>query len=120
MVQLLGSIIYRQKKVYWNLGKFPSKKYNTIAFHIFLTALGFLFYQLFTQTKIGEKYSGKSIQTAFRIFDRDKLREIKAKDTRLIIYYNGYFGIFKFMEVMDIYADIPKEIRAKIKKVVQW
>ena len=111
---------YRQKKVYWNLGKFTSKKYNTIAFHIFLTALGFLFYQLFTQTKIGEKYSGKSIQTAFRIFDRDKLREIKAKDTRLIIYYNGYFGIFKFMEVMDIYADIPREIRVNIKKVVQW
>jgi len=111
---------YRQKKVYWNLEKFTSKKYNTVAFHIFLTALGFLFYQLFTQTKIGEKYLGKNIQTAFKIFDRDKLREVKAKDARLIIYYNGYFGIFKFIEVMDIYADVPKKTRAKIKKVVQW
>jgi len=110
---------YRQKKVYWNLEKFTSKKYNTIAFHIFLTALGFLFYQLFTQTKTGEKYLGKSIQTAFIIFDRDKLREIKGKDARFVIYYNGYFGIFKVIELMDIYADVPKKIRAKIKKVMR-
>ena len=111
---------YRQKKVYWNLEKFTSKKYNTIAFHIFLTTLGFLFYQLFTRTKIGEKYFGKTIQTAFRIFDRDKSREIKGKDARFIIYYNGYFGIFKLLEIMNIYADVPKNIRTKIGKVIQW
>ncbi len=111
---------YRQKKVYWGLEKFTSKKYNTVAFHIFLTALGFLFYQLFTQTQIGKKYLGKNIQTAFRIFEKDELREIKAKNANLIIYYNGYFGVFRFIEVMDIYADVPKKIRAKIKKVVQW
>lgn len=51
---------YRQLKDFWKLEDFKSTKYIMILFHIVMTLIGYLYYQIYKEMEEGTEYRGKS------------------------------------------------------------
>lgn len=96
---------YRQIKDFWKLEDFKSTKYNFIAFHIVMTLIGYMYFQLFKNMEEGSKYSGKSLPVIIKNYKEDRQKSV-------IIYSGQYFGVFSFIEFIQLYAGCPSEIRA--------
>ena len=101
---------YRQIKDFWRLEDFRSTQYNYIAFHIVMTLIGYLFYQIFKTTDDGQKFGGKSLPVVIKNFTVDKPKSV-------IIYVDCYFGIFPFIDFIQLYASLDPIIRAKLDPV---
>lgn len=88
---------FRQLKDFWKLEDFKSTKLNVISFHLICVLLGYLFYQLYLDTKEGEKYIGKCLPVI--------LKNYKSKYNNMFILYSGdYFctmSIKEFIEFRD-------------------
>lgn len=103
---------FRQLKDFWKLEDFKSTKYTHIVFHIVMLLIGYLFYQLYKNTEEGSKYANKTLPVILKKYVP------KDKPKNVIIYANNYFGIFGFLEFMDIYASCNDKIRNKLKNVL--
>lgn len=82
---------YRQIKDFWKLEDFKSTKYNFITFHIVMTLIGYMYFQLFKNLEEGNKYSGKSLPVVLKNYKEDRQKSV-------IIYSGQYFGVFSFIE----------------------
>ena len=88
---------FRQLKDFWKLEDFKSTKYNVISFHIICVLLGYLFYQLYINSKQGQKYLGKSLPVLIK---KNKSKLIN----HLVLYGGNYFccmGLVEFFEYRD-------------------
>ncbi|QAT39397.1 transposase [Clostridium sp. JN-9] len=95
---------YRQIKDFWKLEDFKSTKYNFITFHIVMTLIGYMYFQLFKNMEEGNKYSGKSLPVIIKNYKEDKQKSV-------IIYSGQYFGVFSFIEFIQLYAGCSAEVR---------
>lgn len=95
---------YRQIKDFWKLEDFKSTKYNFIVFHIVMTLIGYMYFQLFKNMEEGSKYSGKSLPVIIKNYKEDKQKSV-------IIYSGQYFGVFSFVEFIQLYASCSAEVR---------
>lgn len=95
---------YRQIKDFWKLEDFKSTKYNFITFHIVMTLIGYMYFQLFKNFEEGSKYSGKFLPIVIKNYKEDKQKSV-------IIYSGQYFGVFSFIEFIQSYADCSAEVR---------
>ena len=95
---------YRQIKDFWKLEDFKSTKYNVITFHIVMTLIGYMYFQVFKNMKEGSKYSGKSLPMVIKNYKADKQKSV-------IIYSGQYFGVFSFIEFIQLYAGCSEEVR---------
>ena len=95
---------YRQIKDFWKLEDFKSTKYNFIIFHIVMTLIGYMYFQLFKNMEEGSKYSGKSLPVVIKNYKEDKQKSV-------IIYSGQYFGVFPFIEFIQLYAGCSNEVR---------
>lgn len=95
---------YRQIKDFWKLEDFKSTKYNFITFHIVMTLIGYMYFQLFKNMEEGSKYSGKSLPVIIKNYKEDKQKSV-------IIYSGQYFAIFSFIEFIQLYAGCSAEVR---------
>ncbi|WP_164917246.1 transposase [Clostridium sp. JN-9] len=95
---------YRQIKDFWKLEDFKSTKYNFITFHIVMTLIGYMYFQLFKNMEKGNKYSGKSLPVIIKNYKEDKQKSV-------IIYSGQYFGVFSFIEFIQLYAGCSAEVR---------
>lgn len=95
---------YRQIKDFWKLEDFKSTKYNFITFHIVMTLIGYMYFQLFKNLEEGSKYSGKSLPVLIKNYKEDKQKSV-------IIYSGQYFGVFSFIEFIQLYAGCSAEVR---------
>ncbi|MHC6181044.1 transposase [Clostridium sp. JNZ X4-2] len=95
---------YRQIKDFWKLEDFKSTKYNFITFHIVMTLIGYMYFQVFKNMQEGSKYSGKSLPVAIKNYKEDKQKSV-------IIYSGQYFGVFSFIEFIQLYAGCSAEVR---------
>ena len=95
---------YRQIKDFWKLEDFKSTKYNFITFHIVMTLIGYMYFQLFKNLEEGSKYSGKSLPVVIKNYKEDKQKSV-------IIYSGQYFGVFSFIEFIQFYAACSEEVR---------
>ena len=96
---------YRQLKDFWRLEDFKTTKYNVIAFHIICVLLGYLFYQLYINSDIGEKYLGKSFPVAMKGYKEKGLGH-------LVLYGGQYFccmSMREFLEFRDGCSDDIKD-----------
>lgn len=95
---------FRQIKDFWKLEDFKSTKYNFITFHITMTLIGYMYFQLFKNMEEGHKYSGKSLPVVLKNYKSDKQKSV-------IIYSGQYFGVFPFIEFIQLYAGCSAEVR---------
>ena len=102
---------FRQMKDFWKLEDFKSTKYNYIAFHIVMTLIGYLYFQIFKNTEEGAEYARKSLPVVVKNFTTKKAKSV-------VIYVGQYFGIFGFLEFIQLYADCPPEVRSCLDPIL--
>lgn len=102
---------FRQLKDFWKLEDFKSTKYNFIVFHLIITLIGYSYFQLYINTEDGKKYQNKSLPVIIKNYRCEKEKNI-------IIYKGQSFGIFKFIEFLDLYANCSQEIRLMLAPVL--
>jgi len=102
---------YRQIKDYWKIEHFLSRKKNVIAFHIVMTLLGYLFFQIYMQTEEGAAYAGQSLPVALKKY-RPK------KPLNVIVAAGQYFASFPLLEMMQLYASLAADVRQRLDVVL--
>ena len=95
---------YRQIKDFWQIEDFRSTKHNFIAFHIVMVLIGYLFFQLYKGMDEGQEYTGKSLPVAIKKY-------VGTGPKSVIIYSGQYFGIFGFLEFIQLYASCGTEVK---------
>lgn len=95
---------YRQIKDFWKIEDFKSTKQNFVAFHIVMVLIGYLFFQLYKSMEEGRKYVGKSLPVALK-------NHVDEGPKSVIIYSGQYFGIFSFLEFIQLYASCGTEVK---------
>lgn len=95
---------YRQIKDFWKIEDFKSTKQNFIVFYIVMVLIGYLFFQLYKGMEEGEKYAGKSLPVAIKKYVEEGSKSV-------IIYSGQYFGIFGFLEFIQLYSSCGTEVK---------
>lgn len=95
---------YRQIKDFWKLEDFKSTKFNFIAFHIVMVLIGYMYFQLYKNLDEGRKFSKKSLPVILKNYKEDKPKSV-------IIYTGQYFGVFAFLEFIQLYASCDEKVR---------
>lgn len=95
---------FRQLKDFWELEDFKSTKYHLIVFHIICVLFGYLFYQLFINSKHGQKYLGRSLPVV--------LKNYKTKIFNYLVLYSGnYFCCMNIKEFFEFRDSCSKEVQ---------
>lgn len=95
---------YRQIKDFCKLEDFKSTKYNFIAFHIVMVLIGYMYFQLYKNLDEGRKFSKKSLPVIIKNYKEQKPKSV-------IIYTGQYFGVFSFLEFIQLYAGCDEKVR---------
>lgn len=101
---------YRQIKDFWNIEDFKSRKKSVIAFHIVCVLLGYLFFQLYAQTLEGEQWAGKSLPVALKKYKT-------SEPVSVIICVGQFFAIYTLLDIMQLYASLDPDVRARLDTV---
>lgn len=100
---------FRQLKEFWKLEGFKSTKYDVISFHLVCVLFGYLFYQLYLNTKDGEQYIGKCLPVI--------LKNYKTQFTNYLAIFSGeYFCVMTIGELYRFMNECDKEIQEVILK----
>ena len=102
---------YRQIKEFWKIEDFKSTKYSFIVFHVVMVLVGYLYYQLFRLLPEGKPYVGKCLPVALKKYVPEGPRSV-------ICYAGSHFGIFEFLEFLDIYAELDAAVKARLRPVL--
>lgn len=102
---------FRQMKDFWKLEDFKSTKYNYITYHIVMTLIGYLYFQIYKNLEEGNKYIGKSLPVVVKNYKETRPKTV-------IIYAGQYFGIFPFLEFLQLYAECTLEVRQLLDPIL--
>jgi len=102
---------YRQIKDFWQIEDFKSTKHNFIAFHVIMVLIGYLYFQLYKGMEEGMKYAGKTLPVAIKKY-------VENRPKTVIIYSGQYFGIFGFLEFIQLYASCGTEVKKCLDKIL--
>ncbi len=102
---------FRQMKDFWKLEDFKSTKYNYITYHIVMTLVGCLYFQIYKNLDEGKKYAGKSLPVVVKNYKETRPKTV-------IIYVGQYFGIFPFLEFLQLYAECTLEVRRLLDPIL--
>lgn len=102
---------FRQMKDFWKLEDFKSTKYNYIAYHIVMTLVGYLYFQIYKNLEEGKAYTGKSLPVVVKNYKETRPKTV-------LIYAGQYFGIFPFLEFLQNYAECNLEVRQLLDPIL--
>lgn len=102
---------FRQMKDFWKLEDFKSTKYNYITYHIVMTLTGYLYFQIYKNLEAGKAYAGKSLPVVVKNYKETRTKTV-------VIYAGQYFGIFPFLEFLQLYAECTLEVRRLLDPVL--
>ena len=102
---------FRQMKEFWKLEDFKSTKYNYITYHIVMTLVGYLYFQIYKNMEEGKAYVGKSLPVVVKNYKETRTKAV-------IIYVGQYFCIFPFLEFLQIYAECTLEVRQLLDPIL--
>lgn len=102
---------FRQMKDFWKLEDFKSTKYNYITYHIVMTLVGYLYFQIYKNLEEGKSYMGKSLPVIVKNYKETRPKAV-------IIYVGQYFGIFPFLEFLQLYAECTLEVRRLLDPIL--
>ena len=80
--------------------------------------LGYLLFQIYVGTEEGRKYAGKSLPVILKNWKHEAGNESFPKD--VIVYADGYFGIFPFIEFLHLYASLEQSIRSGLDPILTF
>jgi len=72
---------FRQMKEFWKLEDFKNTKYNYITYHIVMTLVGYLYFQIYKNMEERKAYVGKSLPVV--------VKNYKETRTKVVIIYVG-------------------------------
>lgn len=76
-----------------------------------MVLVGYLFFQLFRLLPEGKPYVGKSLPVALKNYVPD--------GSRSVVCYRGVaFGIFEFVEFLDLYASVDADVKDRLRPVL--
>ena len=102
---------FRQMKDFWDLEDFKSTKYNYITYHIIMTLIGYLYFQIYKNLEEGEACIGKSLPVLVKNYKETGPKSV-------IIYVGQYFSIFPFLEFLQLYAECTLEVRRLLDPIL--
>jgi len=102
---------FRQMKDFWKLTDFKSTQYNYITYHIVMTLIGYLYFQIYKNMEEGKAYVGKSLPVVVKNYKETRPKSV-------VIYSGQYFGIFPFLEVLQLYAECTLEVRKLLDPIL--
>lgn len=102
---------FRQMKDFWKLEDFKSTKYNYISYHIVMTLIGYLYFQVYKNLEEGQAYIGKSLPVVVKNYK-------ETKPNAVVIYVGQFFGIFPFLEFLRLYAECPLKVRQLLDPIL--
>lgn len=98
-------------KDFWKLEDFKSTKYNYITYHIVMTLVGYLYFQIYKNLDEGKACAGKSPPFVVKNYKETRPKSV-------IIYVGQHFGIFPFLEFLQLYAECTLEVRRLIDPIL--
>jgi hypothetical protein len=101
---------------YRQLKDFKSTKLSLIAFHMVCTLLGYLLFQLYVGSEEGERWAGQSLPVIVKTWERK--RGSPTPPSWVIVYSGESFGIFAFLEFIQLYAALPVDIRLRLDGIL--
>ena len=102
---------FRQMKDFWKLTDFKSTQYNYITYHIVMTLIGYLYFQLYKNMEEGRAFIGKSLPVVMKNYKVTRPKSV-------VIYSGQYFGIFPFLEFLQLYAECTLEVRQLLDPIL--
>ena len=102
---------FRQMKDFWKLTDFKSTQYNYITYHIVMTLTGYLYFQLYKNMEEGRAFIGKSLPVVIKNYKETRPKSV-------VIYSGQYFGIFPFLEFLQLYAECTLEVRQHLDPIL--
>ncbi len=102
---------FRQMKDFWKLEDFKSTKYNYITYHIIMTLVGYLYFQIYKNLEEGKAYTGKSLPVVVKNYKETRPKAV-------VVYVGQYFGIFPLLEFLQLYAECTSEVRQLLDPII--
>ena len=102
---------FRQMKEFWKLEDFKSTQYNYITYHIIMTLTGYLYFQIYKNLDEGKGYAGKSLPVVAKNYKETSPKTV-------VIYVGQYFGLFPFLEFLQLYAECTLEARRLLAPIL--
>ena len=101
---------FRELKQYWNLGKLPGKKFNTVYMHTFLILAMFNTVEAYKSNK-----RDKFVQKGFKSLVKANF----SYTDQLIIYRDCYVGIFSLKELL-LLMDLPPPSEEAVFRIIKY
>lgn len=101
---------FRDLKQYWNLERLPGKKFNTVYMHTFLILAMFNTVEAYKSNK-----RDKFIQKGFKSLVKANFNYTD----QLIIYRDGYVGIFSLKEFL-LLMDLPPPSEEAVFRIIKY
>ncbi len=102
---------YRQIKDFWQIEDFKSTKQSFVTFHVIMVLIGYLFFQLYKGMEEGMKYAGKTLPVAIKKY-------VETGPKSVIVYSGNSFGIFGFLEFIQLYASCGAEVKQRLDPIL--
>lgn len=77
---------------------------------IIMTLIGYLYFQVYKNLNEGISYAGRSLPVV------ENYKEARSKS--VIIYVGQYFGIFPFLEFLQLYAECTLKVRRLLDPIL--
>lgn len=106
---------FRQLKDIWKMCTFTSTKYTMIMCQIVMTMLAYNLFNIYKNTEAGSKYINKSMR---KIANEEKRDKYPFDEVSYLILCGKIYCIIEGVELLDLYADCPKEIRQKLRPLL--
>ena len=101
---------FRELKQYWNLGKLPGKKFNTVYMHTFLILAMFNTVEAYKSNK-----RDKFVQKGFKSLVKANF----SYTDQLIIYRDCYVGIFSLKEFL-LFMNLPPPSEEAVFRIIKY
>jgi hypothetical protein len=101
---------YRQLKDFWQMDDLKSTKLHVNAYHMVCTLLGYLLFQLYVMTEEGSRWAGQSLPVIVKKYPPQGPKTV-------ILYIGHFFGVFAFLELIQLYAALPPDVRSALDVV---
>ena len=76
-----------------------------------MTLVGYLYFQVYKNLEEGKAYVGKSLPVGVKNYKETRPKSV-------IIYVGQYFGIFPFLEFLQLYAECALEVRRLLDPIL--
>lgn len=76
-----------------------------------MTLIRYLYFQIYKNMEEGKAYTGKSLLVIIKNYKETRTKSV-------VIYFGQYFGIFPFLEFIQLYAECTLGVRQLLDPIL--